>query len=941
MDFVRITLFKLIAHMRRFAPFISRKPEVEERLETRRRSVQISPNRRWHLLVPMVAVAVAATSVLLAVFHIAQFAPSFHWINYAAIALFTSIMLVITYSAILRGEELYELTSLELEASMRLQGELQMERDRMAAALRSIGDAIIAVDRNGKITLLNYMAEYLTGWKEIAALGRPADDILRFKDETTRRTIANPLLAMLSSNSCGETATKEVLLLSKSGKEQSVIYTVSQMAKKDGMVIGAVLGLRDTTIERHINASKAIAKKALTSSVSPIVMANLRGDILQINPAFTRVWGYEENEVHGRQIIEFVKADSPGVDKLQGEHIAIKKGGSEFWVDMVGTLVRDDDNNPINLMFIFMDLTERKRAEAKLKEERLLLKSMLDNIPNIAWLKDRQGRYLAVNEPMTRKLEREQKDIIGKTNFEMLPEAVSQLYDTDDQTVINTGKSISREEPFVSESGSSGWLQTVKSPIYNDKGEITGTTGIAIDITSRKNNEQMIKVYADELMGLSLASNAIMGILDIESLRHAICDNVCKIGEPKMAWLGILDAKDKNITPVAWYGIASQVIKNYEVLWDDSPLGSGPAGSAVKAKKTSVCADTLTDSGFAPWKDILNVRSALGAPLIFEGEKVLGVLMVYSEKPGYFNPQRAELYQIFANQAAIALENARLVESLEEKIAARTFELEIQKSAAERANHAKSTFLANMSHELRTPLNAIIACSGVLWEDMFGPVNEKQKEYIGYIRTSGKHLLSLINDILDLSKVEAQKMTMAPVSVKLDQVIEALVRMLSEQVLNLKIKMVILVSPEARRDIVADERKLKQVLFNLLSNAIKFTPTGGQITLSAAIRKGADLDVNRFTETTLNPALEYAEISVADTGIGIKPEDLEKLFKPFSQVDTKDTRQYAGTGLGLVLSKKFIEMHGGAIWLETESGKGTKFTFALPVEQPQPPKAAA
>jgi len=941
MNSLRIMLFKLTARLQRVVPFISRAPAVEERLETHRLTSMHGAQKRKQLLLPIVAAAAISLAVLLSVSYVAQFSAVLRWFNYILVAVFIILALSLQYSAIVRSEELYELTALELDASKRLQDQLQFERDRIAATLRSIGDAIIAVDRDGHVTLLNYMAEYLTGWKESAALNRPVNEVMRLREEATRRAMPNPLLAMLASPPSAESVNREAVLVSKNSKEQSISYTVSQMVQKDGLVIGAVIGFRDTTMERRMNASKAMAKKALTSSVSPIVMANLRGDMLQINPAFTRLWGYEENEVYGRQIIEFVKADNIGVDKLQGEHRAIRKDGTELWVDMVGTLVRDDDNNPICLMFIFIDLTERKRAEEKLKEERLLLKSMLDNIPNIAWLKDRQGRYLAVNEPMARKLEKEPRDIIGRTNFDLLPEDISRMYDKDDQAVLESGQRISREEPFIMMAGETGWLQTTKSPIYNDKGEITGTTGIAVDITNLKNAEQMMKVYADELMGLAHASSDINGILDVKALEHAICENVCKISEPKMAWLGLLDESNRRIVPAAWCGLPSRTVENINLRWDDPVTGAGPAGTSVKTKTTVTCQDATSDPSCAPLhEDFRNVRSVLSAPLILEGEKVLGVLLVYSDKPGFFNRQRAELYQVFANQAAIALQNAKLIESLEEKIAARTFELELQKSEAEKANHAKSAFLANMSHELRTPLNAIIACSGVLWEDMFGPVNEKQKEYIGYIRNSGKHLLSLINDILDLSKVEAQKMTLSPSTIKLDTVLESLVRMLAEQAQQLKIRLVTKISDEARRDIEADERKLKQVVFNLLSNAVKFTPQGGQITLVAAIRKGSELDSNRFTETALNDAMEYAEISVADTGIGIKPEDVEKLFKPFSQVDTKTTRQFEGTGLGLVLSKKFIEMHGGAIWLESEPGKGSKFSFLLPVKQTAAAKPA-
>ncbi|MEW6096861.1 MAG: ATP-binding protein [bacterium] len=253
------------------------------------------------------------------------------------------------------------------------------------------------------------------------------------------------------------------------------------------------------------------------------------------------------------------------------------------------------------------------------------------------------------------------------------------------------------------------------------------------------------------------------------------------------------------------------------------------------------------------------------------------------------------------------------MEEAVETIAKLTTELNITNKQLQEATEAKSRFLANMSHELRTPLNSIIGFSEVLLEKTFGELNEKQTKYINNIYTSGKHLLTLINDILDLSKVEAGKIELNIQEIPLKETLsecETLVKTLaSKKNLLLEFKI------EDISTIKADPTRFKQIMYNLLSNAIKFTPEGGRVNVDA------------------KPIDKMVQISVTDTGIGIAKENYQKVFEEFEQVDSAYSRQYAGTGLGLPLTKKLIELHGGKIWLESELEKGSTFTFTIP-QQP-------
>ena len=295
------------------------------------------------------------------------------------------------------------------------------------------------------------------------------------------------------------------------------------------------------------------------------------------------------------------------------------------------------------------------------------------------------------------------------------------------------------------------------------------------------------------------------------------------------------------------------------------------------------------------------VGSMLAVPLLREQEAV-GVIGLAREVVGPFSPEQIEVLQTFADQAVIAIENVRLFK-----------ELEVANHELAAASRHKSEFLANMSHELRTPLNAIIGFSEVLSERMFGELNEKQEEYSKDIHASGQHLLSLINDILDLSKIEAGRMELELSEFHLATALDSALTLVRERAGRRGITLQMNVDNQLGQ-IQADERKVRQVVLNLLSNAIKFTPEGGRIEVGAAPRDG------------------LVEVSVSDTGVGIAPEDQEAVFEEFRQVGTTD-QTVEGTGLGLTLCRKFVELHGGRIWVKSQVGAGSTFTFTIPMRQ--------
>ncbi|MCL4476615.1 MAG: ATP-binding protein [Nitrospirae bacterium] len=304
-----------------------------------------------------------------------------------------------------------------------------------------------------------------------------------------------------------------------------------------------------------------------------------------------------------------------------------------------------------------------------------------------------------------------------------------------------------------------------------------------------------------------------------------------------------------------------------------------------------------------------------------------------------------ELYRGLENKVQ---ERTRELEDANEELQVMNEELESQQKELSEANvrlaevsRAKSDFLANMSHELRTPLNSIIGFSEILQDGLYGNLNEKQKEYVDDILGSGKHLLNLINDILDLSKVESGKMELELSRFLLRDALDTSMTMLKEKAIKHSINLSLEIQPAADLEIEAGERKFKQIMFNLLSNAVKFTPDGGSVRVAARRVQSSEFKVQSYKDENTEPGTlnverdgDFVEISVADTGIGIKPEDIPKLFKEFAQLESPYTKQSEGAGLGLALTKRLVELHGGKIRVESEFGKGSTFTFTLPVKQP-------
>jgi signal transduction histidine kinase len=406
----------------------------------------------------------------------------------------------------------------------------------------------------------------------------------------------------------------------------------------------------------------------------------------------------------------------------------------------------------------------------------------------------------------------------------------------------------------------------------------------------------------EELKALGEVGQAVSSTLDLQTVLSTIVGHAVQLSGSNSGVIYEYDEATEEFHHRASYRMEEELVEAIRAA--PIRLGEGATGRATTSRTPVQVVDLLNEreiggTRIRPIMARLGYRSLLAVPLLRE-ERIMGALTVWRKEAGGFSTEVVNLLQTFATQSALAIQNARLFREIEDK-----------SRQIEAANRHKSEFLANMSHELRTPLNAIIGFSEVLGERLFGELNEKQAEYTDDILSSGRHLLSLINEILDLSKVEAGRMELEVAAFDLPLAIDNARTFVRERATKHGITLDVAID-ERLGEFVGDERKIKQILLNLLSNAVKFTPEGGRIGINARQADGAVL------------------ISVSDTGIGIAPADQPKIFEEFRQVGADYAHKSEGTGLGLTLAKKFVELHGGRIWVESEVGKGSKFTFTLP-----------
>jgi signal transduction histidine kinase len=418
-------------------------------------------------------------------------------------------------------------------------------------------------------------------------------------------------------------------------------------------------------------------------------------------------------------------------------------------------------------------------------------------------------------------------------------------------------------------------------------------------LTELQERTSALQRSVEEMKALSEVGQAVSSTLDLQTVLGTIAARAVPLSGADAGAFYTYDEATGVLRLQASYQLEDELVR----ALTEAPirLGEAAAGRAAVQRRAVQMPDIDAELSY-PLHGILwrlGYRALLAVPLLHE-ERIIGALTVLRQTPGAFSEEIVRLIQAFATQSALAIQNANLFHEIEET----------GRQLAVASQH-KSEFLANMSHELRTPLNAILGYTELIQDNIYGQVPDKIREVLDRVQSSGRHLLGLINDVLDLSKIEAGRLTLSIVDYSMKEVVQTVVMATEALVAEKKLALRIAISEHLPLG-EGDERRITQVLLNLVGNAIKFTEAG-EIAVQAIAADGA------------------FHVSVRDTGPGIAAEDQQRIFEEFQQVDSSSTREKGGTGLGLSISKKIIELHGGRIWVESELGRGSTFRFTLPV----------
>lgn len=662
---------------------------------------------------------------------------------------------------------------------------------------------------------------------------------------------------------------------------------------------------------------------------------------------------------------------------------------------LLWTLELDEENS--RYCVIAKDITVQKRVETKLQESERRFKqlaqthfqeidffhTLMDNNPDHVYFKDIESRFLRISRSLAKHFGlKNPAEAVGKSDFDFFTREHAQQAYQDERTVIETGKPIEGKlEKETWPGGQDTWVSTTKVPIRDRGGRIKGTCGISRDITEYQLADQALRDSEAKWRSLVESAPDIISTIDIDYTLQFVNrvpsglgitpDDI--VGDSIFDFLteehhdGFRKACQQVIETgeVAGYEIQGKLSGNWYASWvgpitrDDEIVGFVVNSTNITDRKNAETELQESEDRFR--------RAVLNAPLPImihaENGEVILISRAWTELTGYTSdemttvsdwlgeanselsakiqedlvhvnqdkgrtaPQQYEImtkagkkqiWEFSSSLLGMQPDGQRIIISMAldntDRIKAQRA-MQSAKETAEYASRAKSDFLANMSHELRTPLNAIIGFAEILRDELVGPINNDQQECVNDIRMSGQHLLEMINDILDLSKIEAGKMSLQLEKFAIVDAVEEVNTIINALALKKNIELNLTFNKN--KTIEADRVKVKQVFYNLLSNAVKFTPDGGKVSTHLQV-----------TPTEL-------QVKVIDTGIGISEEDQMKLFAPFTQIDTSKSRRYGGTGLGLALTQRLIELHGGEISVTSEEEKGSVFSFNIPTYQTQ------
>ncbi|PYU57496.1 MAG: hypothetical protein DMG56_22330 [Acidobacteria bacterium] len=763
----------------------------------------------------------------------------------------------------------------ELSERKRAQEALAKSENWFSTTLASVGDAVIATDMNGGVTFMNSVAQSLTGWSLEEARGKSMDLVFNIVNAETRRPVENPVKKVFREGKIVGLADHTVLL-SKDGREFDIEDSAAPILTDTREGFGVVLVFRDITdkkqTEEETKRQKELLQLILASIADGVVVADSNGQFLLFNAAAEKVLGIGATETTPDKwsdqygvylpdtVTQYPPDQLPLVRAMRGENV----DGVELFIrnrqvsegrllSINGRPLKRADGALQGGVVVFHDITERKRAQEALHQSEQRYHLLFDSNPHPVWVYDLQTLViLDVNHSAVRNYGYSRAEFLSLTIKDIRPpEDVPALLQSAAKTSPDT--EISGVWQHRKKDGSLIDVEITSHPlVYNCK---NARLVVATDITKRKKAEKALQ-QSEERFRLLVSEVTDYAILMLDPEGHIA------------SW----NAGAERIKGYRAQEIVGQHFSRFY------PTEDVERGKPAYELKVATELGRYEDEGWRVRKD---------------GSRFWANVVITALRDG------TGRLRGFAKVTRDSTEHKR------------THELIIHaKQEAERTSKFKDQFLSTMSHELRTPLNAVLGFSDLLADERYGPVNDRQRRYIDHIHTGGEHLLRLISDILDLSKIEAGKMELTREDVKVASAFADVISSLYP--LAEKKSQALLQQVEGNLHVHADAMRFKQVLMNLAGNAIKFTPTGGRIELAA-----------RQLE-------DQVRVEVRDDGPGIPPEQQQRIFEAFFRLTQAGTAT-EGTGLGLAITARLVELHGGKLGIESQPGGGTCFYFSLPL----------
>jgi PAS domain S-box-containing protein len=784
---------------------------------------------------------------------------------------------------------------------------LRESEEKYRSLVENASDQIFMVDEEYKIVSVNNAALMQYRKQPNEVIGKHISKLF-LKEIATQNLEALAEIFKTGKSVCRD---EELIFNGNKAYVNTSLNPIKNAAGKTTRVLGIVRDITERKrTERDLQETKDYLENLLNYASAPIVVWDQYLRITRFNHAFESLTGRKAEEVMGHSIEllfppDLVQSSMQLISNTQsGERLVMVEipichldGSIHTLIWNSASILSADGKTPLATIAQGVDITERKQAEEKLKKSESKYRLLAENASDVITVMDMNLRPIYMSPSITRLLgytveESMARGIEGSLTPESIKVATKGFAET--MSEERKGKKlepVTIDLEFIHKDSSKICVSASVSIITSSDGQPAEILAILHNITERKKADQELR-QSEELFR-SLTQVSPVGIFQTDTAGNCLYVN--------KQWC---DIAGMDVSTARGQGWISRIYP------EDQERVAAEWNRSTQEHRTFNLEYRFQTNGSIVW--------VLGQSMAEIGSK--------GEVAGYIGTITNITERKKAEDGLV-----KYKDHLEELVKERTVELDHAKGVAEQASKTKSEFLANMSHEIRTPLSSIIGFSELLFDEVTGPLNDDQKKYLGYVASSGQHLLSLINDILDLSKVEAGKMELQPTSFSMCDLLKNSFSFIVEKALKHNIKLLSEISADV--DVIeADERKVKQIIYNLLSNAVKFTPDGGSITVKADIIS-SDSAVLPIKIRKGLPDMKYVLVSVKDTGIGIAKKDQPKLFTEFHQIENPYTKKYEGTGLGLALSRNLATLNGGEIWFESRGkGKGCTFYLILPIK---------